>query len=231
MGDTNKMKRSLLILLFSGFVYAPFPKNHQLNWANPFIDPSWEQLDKETRKAIYNDWLDKEPTKKAMMDYYEASDRRKSADAIAWDQAKQLLKVKTKEFVSAVKGEYAQPSYTTNVNIETDKKSHKVKKVKTENRYKTVSQVHWEDFMAAWQFALHIRLAEKRALYQYFLAHARKYGNKKKKNKKEMKHTKQRLKDKIKDTYFKFINKSEEKLNKVWTKAEELKEKVKKSTP
>merc|ERR1719427_1334323 len=165
------------------------------------------------------------------MDYYEASDRRKTADAVAWEQAKQLLKVKTKEFLDALKGVFPQPSYTTNVKIEKEEHSEKIKKVKTENRYKTVSQVHWEDFMAAWQFALHIRLAEKRALYQYFLAHARKYGNKKKKNKKEMKHTKQHLKDKIKDTYFKFINKSEEKLHKVWTKAEELKEKVKKSTP
>merc|ERR1711942_71219 len=201
-----KMNLHLLFLLFTGVVFAPFPKQHQLNWKNPFIDPIWEKLDKETKKAVYDEWLEKEPTKKAMMDYYEASDRRKTADAVAWEQAKQLLKVK----------------------IEKEEHSEKIKKVKTENRYKTPSQVHWEDFMAAFQFALHIRMAEKRALYQYFLAHARKHGKKKKKNEKEMQYTKQLVKDKIKDTYLKFINKYEEKLYKVWTKAEELKENIKK---
>merc|ERR1711971_1443563 len=187
-----KMNLHLLFLLFTGVVFAPFPKQHQLNWKNPFIDPIWEQLDKETKKAVYDEWLEKEPTKKAMMDYYEASDRRKTADAVAWEQAKQLLKVKTKEFLDALKGVFPQPSYTTNVKIE--KEEH----------------------------------AEKRALYQYFLAHARKHGKKKKKNEKEMEYTKQLVKDKIKDTYLKFINKYEEKLYKVWTKAEELKENIKK---
>merc|ERR1711971_528063 len=150
-----KMNLHLLFLLFAGVVFAPFPKQHQLNWKNPFIDPIWEQLDKETKKAVYDEWLEKEPTKKAMMDYYEASDRRKTADAVAWEQAKQLLKVKTKEFLDALKGVFPQPSYTTNVKIEKEEHS------------------------------------EKRALYQYFLAHARKHGKKKKKNEKEMEYTKQ----------------------------------------
>merc|ERR1712168_150363 len=186
----------LLFLLFTGVAFAPFPKQHQLNWKNPFIDPIWEQLDKETKKAVYDEWLEKEPTKK--------------------------------EFLDALKGVFPQPSYTTNVNIEKEEHSEKIKKVKTESRYKTPSQVQWEDFMAAFQFALHIRMAEKRALYQYFLAHARKHGKKKKKNEKEMEYTKQLVKDKIKDTYLKSINKYEEKLYKVWTKAEELKENIKK---
>merc|ERR1712168_331102 len=175
-----KMKLHLLFLLFTGVVFAPFPKQHQLNWKNPFIDPIWEQLDKETKKAVYDEWLEKEPTKKAMMDYYEASDRRKTADAVAWEQAKQLLKVKTKEFLDALKGVFPQPSNTTNVKIEKEEHSEKIKKVK------------------------------------------------KKKNEKEMEYTKQLVKDKIKDTYLKFINKYEEKLYKVWTKAEELKENINK---
>eukprot|EP00088_Acartia_fossae_P035425 TRINITY_DN364_c0_g1_i3.p1 TRINITY_DN364_c0_g1~~TRINITY_DN364_c0_g1_i3.p1 ORF type:complete len:225 (-),score=44.99 TRINITY_DN364_c0_g1_i3:50-724(-) len=212
--------KCFVILLFScASVFAPFPKTHQLNWVNPFIDPTWQQLDKETKQNVYSDWLKKEPSKKALMDFLEYSDRKKLADAKAWSQAKDLVKTKVKEFTQALKGDHRVPSYTADVK----KDPKNPKKLKTVTRYKIESQLQWENFMAAFQYALHIRLAEKRALYQYFLEIARKQGDKKKGEEREMKKNLQTVKDKVKTSYFKFMDKYREKLYKVWRKAEKTK--------
>ena len=51
--------------------------------------------------------------------------------------------------------------------------------MKTESRYKGGSQLPWENFQSAFQHAIYLRLAEKRALYQKTLESARiqkKYG-------------------------------------------------------
>nr|ALS04525.1 hypothetical protein [Acartia pacifica] len=205
----------LLLLCLSG-VFAPFPKQHQLNPFNPFIDPVWQTLDKETKKSVYANWLNYEPEKKAFIDYLEQADRRKNADKTAWSEAKQLFKEASKEWVNALKGNLPTPDRTAEVKVEGTKE--KPGKVKTTTRYKLGSQLQWENFMAAFQLALHLRSAEKRALYQYFLEHARKMGNKKKSAEKQAKSDTTNLKDKVKGTYLKFLDKYKDKLYKVWVK-------------
>jgi len=220
------IKFGLALCILGGSVYAPFPKGHQLNWANPIIDPVWDQLEPETRKTVYNSWLSKEPQKLALMDYLEYSDRRKLADSSAWSEAKELFKATKDELGYAFHNGFKAPSYTSDVEMKGTKE--KPGKVKTTSRHRIGSQIHWEKFMSAFQLALHIRLAEKRAFYQYMLEKVRKHGEKKKDGDKNLKRNAKVVKNKVKGSYFKFLDKYQEKLYKLWSKAEKVKKDAKK---
>merc|ERR1712126_115790 len=53
---------SLLIILMSRSVVAPFPPSHPYSFLNPVIDPWWQKLDKETQKQVYSLWQNHEPS-------------------------------------------------------------------------------------------------------------------------------------------------------------------------
>ena len=53
---------SLVIILMSRSVVAPFPPSHPYSFLNPVIDPWWQKLDKETQKQVYSLWQNHEPS-------------------------------------------------------------------------------------------------------------------------------------------------------------------------
>jgi len=211
-----------LFVCMLGVAYAPFPAGHQYNWANPYIDPIFSQLEKDTQKEVYNTWLVYEPYKKSVVDYKNKKDRRKVADAEAWRQGKQLLKVKLKEIKDAYSGDFPEPSFA-----DITEHDHESGKVKTEARYQHRSQIQWEKFQTAFQHAIYLRMAEKRALYDSFLQKARLKSRKGKATKKNVKESIEQTKDEIEDKYLGKLEKFREKLYEVWLKGEEVKDKFK----
>jgi len=211
-----------LLTYLSGWAYAPFPAGHHYNWANPYIDPIFSQLNDDTKKEVYNTWLVYEPYKQTFAEYKNKVDRRKQADATAWLEGKQLLKAKFKEIKDAYSGDYLEPAYA-----DVTKHDPETGKVKTEARYQHRSAIQWEKFQTAFQHAIYLRLAEKRALYDTVLQKARLRGRKSKAAKKNLKATVLQTKDEFEDKYLGKLEKFREKLYEVWLKGEEVKRKVK----
>jgi hypothetical protein len=150
-------------------VVAPFPPGYAYNWANPFIEPWWNPLPQETKEAIYSKWELVEPYKLALAEYKDKTDRRLQADRKAWRAGKKLFYAKAKELKTAYLSDELTPSYSNPVQGQ-DPESETVL---TESRFKTGSQLPWEEFQRAFQHALYLRLAEKRALYKKTLESAR----------------------------------------------------------
>eukprot|EP00088_Acartia_fossae_P032671 TRINITY_DN33426_c0_g1_i1.p1 TRINITY_DN33426_c0_g1~~TRINITY_DN33426_c0_g1_i1.p1 ORF type:complete len:221 (+),score=48.39 TRINITY_DN33426_c0_g1_i1:58-720(+) len=213
------MKLAVIIFIFTlASVYAPFPAGHPYNWANPYIEPVWEKFSKETQAEVYRKWLTVAPFKLALQEYKDKLDRRKMADAAAWEAAKQLIGSKLKELKQAFAGQELKPSIFS---VTKDEQNHQ-EKVRIEQRYQTKTQIKWERFQSAFQHALYLRLAEKRALYQKFLERARLHGRQNKAAKRKL----IQVKDSIEESYIENLEKLKDKLYKTWLAGEEVKDKI-----
>lgn len=56
---------------------APFPADHPFNPVNPYIEPWWNRLTQDERKAIYAKWTPIEPLATAFADFTDAKVRAK----------------------------------------------------------------------------------------------------------------------------------------------------------
>ncbi|XP_023338304.1 uncharacterized protein LOC111708996 [Eurytemora carolleeae] len=200
--------------------YAPFDPGYPYNWANPFIEPRWEPLPQEAKEAIYSKWELYEPYKLALAEYKDKHERRMLAEAKAWEAGKSLIHAKAKELKSVVLDDELTPSYANPV----EGQDHESETVKTESRYKGGSQLPWENFQSAFQHAIYLRLAEKRALYQKTLESARiqtKYGKAAERKIFE-------IKDSIQNKYLEGLEKFKDDLYHLWLKGEDIKANMKK---
>jgi len=209
----------LLFLLV--LVGAPFPKNHEYNAFNTIIDPSWQQLDDDTQTNIYKSWLTIEPKMKAMIDYAYKRDREAQAKAKAWKAAFELVSAKAKELKDAFFHNEQKPPNLMGLDTKPDEKGAS----STETRHKTQVQFQWEKFQSAFQHAVYLRMAQKRALYQIMLEKSRYMGDKK------MKHERKilELKKNFDKNFMKQLEKFKRKFYKAWYKLQNYKMKVKES--
>jgi len=191
-----KLARISLIVAASILVpgtYAPFPPGHHANFGNPIIEPIWQLFDEETQKEVYNEWLMYEPMKKALRDYVDKRDRRVLADGVAWQALKSLLLAKLKELRDAILDDEQAPTWSDVIEGEDPAKET----VKTEARYLPKTQIKWQKFQTAFQHAVYLRLAEKRALYQDLLERFRLTGKMKSAWQRKI----FRAKDRLEETY------------------------------
>jgi len=209
-----------LLFLFV-LIGAPFPKNHEYNAFNTMIDPSWSQLDDDTQTNIYKSWLSIEPKMKAMIDYAYKKDREAQAEAEAWKAAFELVTAKAKALKGAFFHNEQKPPNLMGLDTTPDEKGAS----STETRYKTQVQFQWEKFQAAFQHAVYLRMAQKRALYQILLEKARYMGNKKFKQERKL----LELKKNFDKNYLKQLEKFKRKFYKALYKLEDFKMKVKES--
>lgn len=200
-------------------VLAPFPASHPLNFANPAIEPVWDQLSEDTQASIYDSWLSVEPLKKALFEYKEKADRRAQADQRAWLAGKDLLAAKAKELKDAWNGHYVSPEF---YNIVEEPKNSQGK-TRTEVKYVPGTQLKWENFQTAFQHAVYLRLAEKRAIYQKVLERARLSGRTHKAEQRNLLKYVLSAKEKVEEGYLSKLEKVKDALYKIWLKGDGLK--------
>jgi len=200
--------------------YAPFPAGHSLNFANPVIEPVWDTLSDETQAEAYDGWLRVEPQQKAWFTHFDAYDRRVQADARAWQAGKELLKAKAKELKDAFTGNYLTPDF---YDVTEEPKDPKKDKTRTEVKYVGRTQLKWEGFQTAFQHAMYLRLAEKRAMYQSMLERARLQGRQNKAYPRNIKKQVLGLKEKLEEKYLWKLEKLKDKVYEIWQKAKEVK--------
>jgi len=154
------------LMIFVKSSFAPFPAQHPYNWANPYIDPWWETLEKPAKEEIYKDWKVVEPYMKALWRWKDRWERQIQADTktiktgvVAYASRLDELK-KTLLGKEDVPDKLGYPDYWP---------SEEDWLKEEETRYSSKAQVAWEDFQAAFQHALHLRLSEDRARYQKML--------------------------------------------------------------
>lgn len=201
-----------LFLLYT--VLAPFPKGHPINPFNSVIEPTWTTLSPETQANVYKNWLEVEPMKEALMRYVYKTDRTRQAEAKAWKAAFALMSAKAEELKDAYFDNERKPTFHIDSSDDNEDSS--------ETRYQTGTQFKWEKFQTAFQHAVYLRLAEKRALYQLMLERARLYGKENRKEEKKI----QQLKKHFEKKYLLGLEKFREKLYKVWLKTQEYKSKL-----
>jgi len=200
--------------------YAPFPAGHPMNFANPVIEPVWDKLSDETQAEAYDGWIRVEPLEKAWFTHFDAWDRRAQADARAWEAGKDLLKAKAKELKDALAGNYLTPDF---YDVTEEPEDPKKNKTRTEVKYVGRTQLKWEGFQTAFQHAMYLRLAEKRAMYQKVLESARFQGRKNKASQRNMKMQVLGLKEKLEEKYLLKLDKVKDKVYEIWQKAQEVK--------
>jgi len=147
----------VVLLSVLGVAVAPFPEEHPYNWANPYIEPWWQQLDKETQKRIYANWLVAEPFAASVARWKERAGRLTEAlNELASTGVVAVLKRGEELGTVLVKGKQDAPP------TEGYKKEGKT-------RYVGQAQVAWQNFQAAAQHALHLKLSTDRAGHEKIL--------------------------------------------------------------
>jgi len=155
------VRLSVITILYSVLVLAPFGPEHPYNILNPLIDPWWEQLDKKTQKEVYSVWTQFEPLLLALAKKDEMLARKVKVGIEKIKAWEALGAAKKKHLKDILKGEELSPD-----NAEYDNKEEKDKeKTKTKVNLRTYVDERWEELQRLAQYKTHLYTSKLRAKY------------------------------------------------------------------
>jgi len=161
------MKLLLVVLVvFIKSSYAPFPEEHPYNWVNPYIEPWWKTLEKQDQEEVFQNWKLVEPYMSALARWKDRWERQIEANTKTIQTGVVAYASRLDELRKALLGKEdvpPKPGYPDYWPSEEDWLTEE------ETRNSGKAQVAWEDFQAAFQHALHLKLSEDRARYQKLL--------------------------------------------------------------
>ena len=155
------VRLSVMTILYSVLVLAPFGPEHPYNILNPLIDPWWEQLDKKTQKEVYSVWTQFEPLLLALAKKDEMLARKVKVGIEKIKAWEALGAAKKKHLKDILKGEDLSPD-----NAEDDNKEDQDnEKTKTKVNLRTYVDERWEELQRLAQYKTHLYTSKLRAKY------------------------------------------------------------------